>query len=206
LDHSLLQVSKKFIPDAGGGTLPYFIPMSKDSLVGWVINAKPGSAGMTNHADHPGGILLKSFIRITDGPYHPSFKISHSAHIVDQGKIRNAVKKAVDRDVPSQGILCRSTKAICPNNISFLRLNLFEFRATSKGGDLDNLSAFEEDMDQSKSATDDPAISEETVDLVGMGIGGDIEVSRDLPQEEITNASPHQVGQESMSVEAIEDF
>jgi hypothetical protein len=36
-------------------------------------------------------------------------------------------------------------------------------------------------MNQSKSATDDPAISEEAVDLVGMGIGGDIEVSRDLP-------------------------
>jgi hypothetical protein len=61
-------------------------------------------------------------------------------------------------------------------------------------------------MDQSKSATDDPAISEETVDLVGMGIGGDIEVSRDLSQEEITNTPPHQISQESMSVEAIEDF
>jgi hypothetical protein len=36
-------------------------------------------------------------------------------------------------------------------------------------------------MDQSKSATNDPAISEETVDFVGMRIGGDIEVSRDLP-------------------------
>jgi hypothetical protein len=61
-------------------------------------------------------------------------------------------------------------------------------------------------MDQSKSATDDPAISEETIDLMGMGVGGDIKVSRDLPQEEVTNASPHQVSQESMSVETIEDF
>jgi hypothetical protein len=61
-------------------------------------------------------------------------------------------------------------------------------------------------MDQSKSATDDPAISEETVDLVGMGVGGDIKVSGDLPQEEITNTPPHQVSQESMSVETIEDF
>jgi hypothetical protein len=61
-------------------------------------------------------------------------------------------------------------------------------------------------MSQSKSATNDPAISEEAADLVGMRIGGDIEVSRDLPQEEVTNTPPHQVSQESMSVEAIEDF
>jgi hypothetical protein len=101
LDHTFLQIPEKFIPDTGRGTLLYFIPMLKDGLVGWVIDAKPGSAGMTNNADHPGGVLLKSFIRITDGPYHPSFKISHPAHIVDKGKIRNAVEKAVDRDVPS---------------------------------------------------------------------------------------------------------
>jgi hypothetical protein len=101
LDDTFLQISKKLIPDTGRGTLLYFIPMSKDSLVGWVIDAKPGSAGMTNHADHPDGVLLKSFIRITDGPYHSSFKISHPAHIVNKGKIRDAVEKAVDRDVAS---------------------------------------------------------------------------------------------------------
>jgi hypothetical protein len=154
--------------------------MSKDGLIGGFINGEPGPAGMTYNTDHPDGVLLKSFIRITDGPYHPLFKINHSAHIVDKGKIRNAVEKAVDRDVPSQGILCWSPKAVSPNNISFLRLTLFEFRATSKSRDLHNLSTFKENLDQSKSATNDPAISEETVDFVGMGIGGDIKVSRDL--------------------------
>jgi hypothetical protein len=77
---------------------------------------------------------------------------------------------------------------------------------TSKGGDLDGLSAFEEDVNQSKSATDDPAISEKAADFVGVSIGGDIEVSRYLPQEEITNTSPYQVSQESMPMETIKDF
>jgi hypothetical protein len=101
LDHTLFKISKKFIPDTGRGTLLYFIPMSKDGPVGWVIDAKSGSAGMTNNADHPDRVLLKSFIRISDGPYYPSFKIGHPAHIVDKGKVGNAVEKAVDRDVPS---------------------------------------------------------------------------------------------------------
>jgi hypothetical protein len=161
---------------------------------------------MTNHADHPGRVLLKSFIWITNGPYHASPKISHPAHIVDQGKIRNTVEQAVDRDVPPQGILRRSTEAVCPNNISFLCLNLFEFRATSKGRDLDGLSALKEDMNQSKSAANDPAISEEAVDLLGMRIGGDIKVSWHLPQEEIPNTPPYQVSKEPMSVEAVENF
>jgi hypothetical protein len=101
LDPSLFQISKKFIPDTGRGTFLYFIPMSKDGSIGSVIDAKPGSAGMTNHADHPDGVLLKSFVGIADGPYHPSLKISHPAYIVDERKIRNVVEKAVDRDVPS---------------------------------------------------------------------------------------------------------
>jgi hypothetical protein len=61
-------------------------------------------------------------------------------------------------------------------------------------------------MDQSKTAADDPAVSEKTLDLVGVRIGGNIEVSRDFSQEEITNTPTHQVSQESMSVETIEDF
>jgi hypothetical protein len=61
-------------------------------------------------------------------------------------------------------------------------------------------------MNQSKTATDDPAISEKTVDLVRVGIGGNIEVSRNLSQEEITNTPSHQVSQESMSVKTIENF
>jgi hypothetical protein len=61
-------------------------------------------------------------------------------------------------------------------------------------------------MDQSKTATDDPAISEKRVDLVRVGIGSNIEVSRNFSQEEITNTPAHQVSQESMPVETIEDF
>jgi hypothetical protein len=150
--------------------------------------------------------LLKSFIRIADGPYHPSFKIGHPADIVDDRKISNVVIKAIDRNVSPEGVFLRGSKTVCPDDVSILRLNLLEFRIASKGGDLHNLSTSEEDMDQSESATDDPAISEKTVDLVRVGIGGNIEVSWDLSQEEITNTSPHQVSQESMSVEAIKDF
>lgn len=206
LGHALSQISKKFIPETRRGTLVYFIVMSKEGLMGWFVDGEPSPGGVANHSDHPDGVLLESLIRIADGPNDPSVKVGHSTDIVNDRKIGDIVEEPIDGNVPSEGILCRSTKAVSSNNISSLRLNLFEFRVTSKSRDLNNLPAFEEDMDQSKPTTDDPAISKEAVDLMGMGIRGDIKIFWDSTQEEITNTSPHKIGQEPMAVKAVEDL
>jgi hypothetical protein len=65
---------------------------------------------------------------------------------------------------------------------------------TSEGRDLDDLSTFKKDMNQSKSATDDSAVFKEGTDLMGAGIGRNIEVFRDLSQKEVTNTSSDKIG------------
>jgi len=194
LSLALLQISKEFISNTGWGTFLYLVPILEKGLIGLIFNGKSGSGGVANDTNHPDRVLLKPFVRITDGSYHLPLEVSHTVDIIDDGKISNIIEKAVDRDVPPQGILLRGSKTFCSDDPSFFGLNLFEFRVASESRDLQELFTFEKDMDQSKSATDGPAVPEEFVDLMGVGIGGDVEVLRDLPKKKIPHAPPNEIG------------
>ncbi len=135
---------------------------------------------MADYPDHSDRILLKPFIGITDGADHPCPEIGHPADMVNNGEICNIVEKSIDGDVSALGIVLRCSKTVCPDDIPFLRLYLLEFRAAPKCRDLDDLPTFEEDLNQSKSSTDDAAVSEEAIDLLGVSIGRNIEVFWDL--------------------------
>src|SRR5262245_53828607 len=59
--------------------------------------------------------------------------------------------------------------------------------------DLDGLWA-ESHMCETETAANDPAVLEQTLDLVGMGGGADIEVLRPAPKQQIAHAAAHQIG------------
>jgi hypothetical protein len=101
--------------------------MPEDRLVGLAFNGKPGSGGMANHPNHSDRILLKSFIRATNGSDDVSLEISRPADVIYDREVRDIVKKTIDRDVSPQGILCRSSKTVCPNDIPFFCLDLLKF-------------------------------------------------------------------------------
>jgi hypothetical protein len=48
-------------------------------------------------------------------------------------------------------------------------------------------------MNQSESAADDPAVPKEGINLMGVSIGGHIEIFRDLPEEKVPNASANKI-------------
>jgi len=77
---------------------------------------------------------------------------------------------------------------------------------TPEGGYFDDFSSFEEDMNQPESPADDPAVFKEGIDLMGVSIGGDIEIFGGFSQEKVPDASPNEVGDESMSVKAVKNF
>jgi len=137
---------------------------------------------MADDPDHPDRILLKPFIRITDGADDPSLEIGHPADIVNYGEICNIVEEAIDRDVPTLGILLLCSKTVCPDDIPFFRLYLLKFGTTSKRRDLDDLPTLEENLNQSKSSADDSAVFEEIIDLLGVGVSRDIKVFWNLFQ------------------------
>src|SRR5512136_1177670 len=101
--------------------------MPEDDLVGLVFDRESGSGSVTDDPDHPNRILLKSFIRIADRSNDTSLQVSHSAHIVYDREIRNIVEKTIDRDIPPQGILCRSSITVRTDDLPSFRLDLFKF-------------------------------------------------------------------------------
>jgi hypothetical protein len=174
--HTLFQFSEELISKTGGRALLYLISMPDDRLIGSAFDGEPGSSSMTDDPDHPDRVLPEFLIRISDGSDDPPAKVFHPADIVKDGKICNIVEKAIDRDIPPEGIFFRCPKALCPDHLPIFDLFLFEFRVTSKGGDFDNLSFFEKDLNEPESPADDPAVPEKGIDLMGVSIGCHIEV------------------------------
>ena len=168
--------------------------MLNNGLVGLVFNGESSSSGMADHPNHSDRILLKSFTRITDGSNDPSLEVCDSANIIYNREICNIVEKAINRDVPAQGILRGRSKTVCPDDIPFFRFYLFKFWPAPKSGYLDDLSPSKKYLDLFKSAANDPAVFKEGIDLMGVSIGGDIKIFWDPFQEEVPDASPDEIG------------
>jgi hypothetical protein len=167
--------------------------MPEDGLVGLVFNGKPGSGGMTDDPNHSNRILLKSLIGVTDRSDDPLLQVGHPADVVQDGEICDIIEKTIHRDIPPQGILRRRSKTVCPNDIAFFCLNLLKIRPTPKSGYFDDLPSLKENMNQSEPAADDPTVSKEGINLVGVSIGGHIEIFRDLSEEKVPNASADEI-------------
>jgi hypothetical protein len=133
-------------------------------------------------------------------------EVGHPADIIYNGKICNIVEKAIDCEVAAKSILLWFSKTVYPDGIPFFCLYLLKFRPTAEGGNLNDLSPFKKDLNQSKSASDDPAVFKEGIDLMGASIGGNIEVLRNLPEKKVTDASSNETSKKPVSMEAVENF
>jgi len=184
----------------------YLFAVPEDGLVGLVFNMKPGSSGMANDPDHSNRILVKSFIGFTDRSDDLLLEVGHPADVIDDGEICNIIKETIHRDIAPQSVFRRSSKTVCPNDIPFFCLDFLKFRPTSKSGYFDDLSSFEENMNQSESTADNAAVSKEAIDLMGVGVGGYIEILRGFSEEKIPDASTDEISHKSMLMETIEDF
>lgn len=61
-------------------------------------------------------------------------------------------------------------------------------------------------MRQAEAPADDPRVAEEPADLVGPGVGGDVEVLRPAPEHEVAHAAPDEQGAKARLVQAVEDL
>ena len=162
--------------------------------MGLFFDMESGADGMADDPYHPNRVLLKFFIRIADGPDDLFLEARYPTDIVNDGKIRNIVEEAIDRDVAAQGILLRGPKAVSLENLPVIGQSLFKFRVAPESGDLNHLSPFKEDMDQPEPSAYDPAVFKKGMDLVGVSIRGDIKILRDLSKEKIPDASSDEAG------------
>jgi hypothetical protein len=125
--HAFLQIAKKFVSKTGRRTLPNLFSVVEDGLIGLVLNRKVRSGGMTNHPDHANRILMESFSRVSDGPNNPLPEIGHPSHTVNDGKIGDIIKQAVDRNVTAHGVFFGGSEALRVDDFAFFCLEDFKF-------------------------------------------------------------------------------
>jgi len=171
----------------------YLFAVPKDGLVGVVFNGKPGSGSMADDPNHSNRILLKFFIRVADRSDDLLPQVGHPTDVVYDGEICDIIEKTVYRDIPPQSIVRWRSKTVRPNDIPFFCLDFLKFRSTPESGHFDGLSSLKENVNQSKSTADDPAVSKEGINLIGVGIGGHIEIFRGFSKEKIPDASAHKI-------------
>jgi hypothetical protein len=167
--------------------------MPEDGLVGRTLNGKSSSDGMANGPNHSNRILQKSFIGVTDRSDDLSLEVGHPTDVVYNGEVCNIIEKTIHRDVPTQGILRGRSKTVRPNDIPLFCLDFLKFRSTPKSGYFDDVPSLKKDVNQSKPAADDPAVFKKGINLMGVGIGGKIEIFRGLSEEKIPNASADEI-------------
>jgi hypothetical protein len=201
---SFLQLPEKFVPDPGGRAQPDPIHVGEQRSVGFFLNPKAGSGCMADDPDHPYWVLDEFLFGIADAPDNSLPEVFQPSHVINQGKIGNIIKDAVDGDVPPEGVFSGGSEGVVGVGVG-LRLPFIKFRMPTEGGDLDVFPSGEINVGQAEAAADEAGIAEEVPYLPGMRIRGHIEIFGSLSQEKIADASPHQVGGKTMVVEAVKN-
>ena len=85
------------------------------------------------------------------------------------------------------------------------RVALLGLRLAPERRDLDDLAA-EAHVAEPEAPADDEAVAEQALHLLRVGVGADVEVLRAAAEQQVAHAAPHQVGQEAVVLQAVEDL
>src|SRR5690348_8837981 len=161
--------------------------MTFDSLAGCCLDLKAKLRGETDCANHPDRVLAHPDLRLTDRPDESRLKIRYSAGVVDHIEGSRVVEKRVDREIASECVLLRGPEGVVAMDHRVVALGqLLALPAESR--DLDILLP-EEDMNEAKTASDQPGVAKKLAHLVRMRRCGDIEVLRTPLHHQVPHAT-----------------
>ena len=199
------KVPQKFIPDPGAGAKVQFGHMPEQGLIGFFFDAKTGAGRVPDHPDHPDRVLMEFFVRIADAADDAVLEIFQPSDVIDERKIPGVVKNPVDRNIPPQSVFRRGPEGVFSLRVGGFLLFL-ELRLAPESGDLDELSSPEKHMGDAETAADEPRVAEDFLDLMRVGIRGQIEIFRGLFQKKVADTSADQVGNKPVIPEPVKNL
>lgn len=210
LQHLLVQSCRRRADNGGG--------KPKENLPCLRFYIKIVGGGKPDGADHPHGILGKTDLGIADRADDSLMKIRHPVGVIDHRKIGDVVGEGVDGEVAAEGILLRGSENVVAQHHAgfilemkrrplvaglFFPIFLLGRDGGAEGRYLQNL-LLEVQMHQPETAADDAGVAKKPLDLAGGGIGYDIEILRGSSQKQVAHAPPHQVGDKTALMQAIQ--
>jgi hypothetical protein len=160
---------------------------------------------MADDPDHPYRVLNEFFFGIPDAADDSLPEVLQPSHVIDQRKVGNIIKDAVNGDIPPEGVFARGPEGVFGLGQVVLAVFL-KLRTPPEGGDFNILPPREVDVGQAEPAADQAGIPENLPNLPGMGVGCHIKVFGGLPQKQIADASPYEISGEPLLVEPVEDL
>ena len=143
-----------------------------------------------------------------------ALEIVEAADVVDDRERRDVVEERVDREVAAERVLLR--RAECVVAVDAVRspvgrarrrgplrraVSASQARRARRGGQavaLRNVATSivfcaEPDVRETEAAADDPAVPEQPLDLIRMGVRADVEVLRPPPEQQVAHAAADEV-------------
>ena len=163
------------------------------------VNREAEARREAHGAEHPHGIFLKADGGIADAPEHLFAQIVEAARVVDDFLRLRVPEERIDGKIAAVcgffgravGVVLILIKGIAVAGTR--RLFVVRLGVAPEGGRF-NLLLPEADEHEFEAPPDDEGIAEQAPDLVGARIGGDIEVFRDAPEQQIPYAASDEIG------------
>ncbi len=207
LEHARLGAGRDVVPVAGDG-------LARLGLDGEI---EPG--GELDGPQDAHRILLQADVRVPDGPNKALLQVGPPLHEVDHLPLHRIVKQAVEREVPTQGVIFGRAEDVVAadeqrvtvmepllrGGVAVALFVLVVAGVLAEGGGLDDLGT-EKDVGQLEATSDDARVAKQPLDLVGRGRGGQIEVLGLAAEQQIAHTAPHQVGLVAIAAQTPDDL
>ena len=188
-----LQGLGELLGDPGRRRFDDLLAVVEDRLVSVRRDREAEAARELDRPEHADRVLAKADVWIADRSDEPGFEVLQSADVVDHREVRDVVEEAVDREVAPQGVLARRAEGVVRRHQELRRVGVGRLGPAAERRDLDHLAVGEQDVGQAESPPDQAAVAEEAAQRRRVRVGSDVEVLRRALQEQIPDASPHEV-------------
>src|SRR5450759_3538982 len=205
-----------------GGAAGNLAAVPANRLLDGRIEREPQPLGKRHRTQHAHRVFAEPFVGIPDRADHALAEIAQPVYVVDNGKSCDIVEEGVDREVAAERVFLGRAEGVVAMDQQIARrrgrrdalpgvvgrrqriVDRFGWRhVPAKRRDLDNLLS-ELHVHQPEATTDHKAVAKESLDLVRMRRGDDIEVFRPATEQQIAHASTDEVRDESRVLETVQ--
>ena len=181
------------------------------------VDGETQLGGKAHHADDAHRVFAVARSRVADHAQHALLLVLEAVVVVDDDLFGRVVVQRIDGEVAPRGVLdLRAPDVVAqhaPRCIDHMRLaaefllrGLFvaadligrrRVEQRAEGRDLDHLvvaAAAEDDMHDAKAPADDEGATEQRLHLLGRGVGGDVEILRSQPDQQVAHRAADDVG------------
>ena len=200
--------AKDLLEDAGTRRLRQVFPGRDHRVVHVGGDAEVEAGRELDGAQDTDRILAEAGDRLADRVDRPPPHVLHAAAPVEDLAAIEVVKQGVHREVAPQRVFVGLAEdVVAPDeevveHLARFFLGGLHRRVAPEGGDLDDLSAPEQDVRQAEAPADDPAVAEEGAHVLRAGARGDVEILGFSPEQEVADAPADKVGLVAAALEA----